>query len=213
MKRWILAAVTCSVLWGGDFSQAINDYEAGAYIKAFNTFFTLAKEENPQAQFNVALMYEKGRGVRQDTAEAMRWYEKAAQNGYAPAAYNLAVLLEHTGDAHAKEKARYWYEKAVEGGVKEAYNNLARLFFEGKGVPQDIKRAETLLKEGAQKGSAEAMYNLGFLYLEGARGVEQDKLKAYEYLLKARKNGIKQAEPLLEKLCKESPWACQAGGA
>jgi len=212
MRRIIIAIVAASALFAGSFDDAVQDYNAGAYIKAFNTFFTLAKEENPEAAFNVGLMYEKGQGVRTDSKQAMQWYEKAAKAGYAPAAYNLAVLIEASHKPHAAEVARYWYEKAVDGNVTQAYNNLALLYLEGKSVLQDAAKAESLLKKGAQAGDAAAMFNLGKLYLEGAPGVAQDKLKAYEYLLKARKKGVKEAEPLLEKLCKTSPWACQSGG-
>ena len=32
-----------------------------------------------QAQYNLGDMYEQGQGVRQDYAEAFRWYRKAAE--------------------------------------------------------------------------------------------------------------------------------------
>ena len=211
MKRILFVAAAVGSLFAGSFDEALQDYRSGAYIKAFNTFFTLAKEENAEAAFNVGLMYEKGQGVQADMTQAMQWYETSAKGGYAPAAYNLAVLIERRGKPHASELARYWYEKAAEGKVKEAYNNLALLYLEGKGVSKDAAKAETLLKQGAASGDATAMFNLGKLYMTGAQGVSQDKLKAYEYLLKARKAGIRQAEPLLEKLCKTSPWVCNGG--
>ena len=39
-------------------------------------------------------MYEQGRGVMPDFAEAARWYEKAASTGYAPAQCNLGNLYQ-----------------------------------------------------------------------------------------------------------------------
>ncbi len=37
-------------------------------------------------------MYENGRGVAQDYAEAARWYRKAAEQGDAGAQHNLGLL-------------------------------------------------------------------------------------------------------------------------
>jgi TPR repeat protein len=37
-------------------------------------------------------MYQKGQGVDQDHAQALYWYRCAAEQGYAPAQYNLGWL-------------------------------------------------------------------------------------------------------------------------
>ena len=50
----------------------------------------LAERGNAQAQFNLGMMYENGQGVRQDDAEAVKWYRLAAEQGFAPA----QVLLD-----------------------------------------------------------------------------------------------------------------------
>ena len=49
-------------------------------------------EKNAQAQYNLGVMYDEGRGVRQDDAEAVRWYRQAAEQGYAAAQYNLGAM-------------------------------------------------------------------------------------------------------------------------
>jgi len=36
------------------------------------------------------MMYDKGQGVPQDYAEALKWYRKAAEQGFAEAQYNSA---------------------------------------------------------------------------------------------------------------------------
>ena len=45
-----------------------------------------------EAQFNLALCYGVGDGVAQDTAEAAKWYRKAAGQGYQPAKEALDAL-------------------------------------------------------------------------------------------------------------------------
>ncbi len=51
-------------------------------------------------------MYGKGLGVPQDFAEAVKWYHKAAEQGYAAAQYNLGIMYGNgqgvpQDDAHA----------------------------------------------------------------------------------------------------------------
>lgn len=59
--------------------------------------FLLAQENMdgvPEAQFNLASMYQNGTGVKQDFGEAYRLYKKASDAGLKQASYNLAVMLE-----------------------------------------------------------------------------------------------------------------------
>ena len=143
MKFIIVFIFALAGLLADDFNQALEDYNKGAYIKALNTFYTLAKEGDAKAQYNVGLMYANGKGTTKDLAKAQQWYEKAASQGNGPAQYNLAQLyhVAAQSDAHAYEKAKYWYEKAVESGIMQAYNNLASFYLEGKGVKQDQVKA------------------------------------------------------------------------
>jgi hypothetical protein len=54
-----------------------------------------AEAGDANAQFNIGSMYENGSGVRQDYAEAARWYRKAAERGDARAQYNLGILNQN----------------------------------------------------------------------------------------------------------------------
>ena len=73
------------------------------------------------AQFNLAVMLEKGQGGAKDIKEAIVWYTKAANQGDGPAMYNLGNLYIRTGD---KKSARRWLKKAARAGIPEALNNL-----------------------------------------------------------------------------------------
>ncbi len=83
-------------------------------------------------------MYEKGRGVRTDYQEATRWYQKASEQGYAPAQYNLGVLFDKgRGVSRDWSEARRWYQKAADQGYLLAQYNLGLLYLNGQGTPQD----------------------------------------------------------------------------
>jgi septal ring-binding cell division protein DamX len=48
----------------------------------------------PQAQYNLGVLYEHGRGVRLDASRALTWYQRAAEQGFAPARQRHAALSE-----------------------------------------------------------------------------------------------------------------------
>jgi hypothetical protein len=66
-----------------------------------------------KAQHNLAVMYEKGRGVAQSDAEAARWFLKAAEQGHARAQCKLdEIYSEGKGDSprHNIQSVSRWRE-------------------------------------------------------------------------------------------------------
>ena len=61
---------------------------------AFAWYRRAADAGMPEAEFNVAVMLDSGRGVRPNLAEAAIWYARAATHGNHRAAYNLGLLYE-----------------------------------------------------------------------------------------------------------------------
>ena len=99
----------------------------------------LAERGNAQAQFNLGMMYENGQGVRQDDAEAVKWYRLAAEQGFAQAQSNLGVMYDNgQGVRQDYAEALRWYRKAAEQGVAEAQYNLGVMYDSGRGVRQDL---------------------------------------------------------------------------
>lgn len=209
--KFLWIAVLVSGLWAGEFDMAVTEYEQGNYIRALDAFYVLAKEGDPKAQFNVGLIYANGKGVKKDSYQAMEWYKKAAEQGDTAAQYNLAKLIAQRPDSEdprALERIRYWYEKAAESGRKEALNDLALLYLKGKGVEKNEVRAFELFRKAARMGDAAAQINAALIYAWG-EGVPNNKIKAYKNLKKALSQGRAEASAYLERLCRESSWACQ----
>ena len=87
-------------------------------------------------------MYEFGRGVAQDLAEAFRLYELSAQQGYAPAQYNLGGMLRSgLGAAQDFVRVASWYWKAAEQNHATAQFNLGVMYERGDGVSADLSLA------------------------------------------------------------------------
>lgn len=68
-----------------DLYSASDEYKKADYAHAFADFMALAELGQPQAQFNVAAMYEAGNGVAQSDIHAYAWAALAAENGFAGA--------------------------------------------------------------------------------------------------------------------------------
>jgi hypothetical protein len=77
--------------WAG-FNEGVDAYNRGDYATAVREWRPLAKQGTAEAQYNLGVMYDKGRGVPQDHAEAVQWYRKAAEQGDAGAQYNLGLI-------------------------------------------------------------------------------------------------------------------------
>ena len=127
--------------WAG-FDEAEAAYQRGDYATAIGEFFSPTKEGIADAQYNRGVNYERGRGVPQDDAEAVKWYRKAAEQGHAKAQYNLGVRYAN-GRGVPKDDAEAvgWWRKAAEQDHASAQFNLGIMYHYGQGVPQDYVQA------------------------------------------------------------------------
>jgi TPR repeat protein len=79
------AFLACSLLFSSvacaDLTSAEAAYQKSDYVKAFQDFRELAEIGQPAAQFNLAVMYVRGEGVRQSEIYAYAWASLAAENG------------------------------------------------------------------------------------------------------------------------------------
>ena len=90
--------------------------EVGKFDSAVTIWQALAEKGDPQAQFNLGLMYHSGLGIARNEGEAVKWYQKAAEGGYSAARIYLAVGYEEGwfGLPQDQQKALYWREMLVQ---------------------------------------------------------------------------------------------------
>ncbi|MFP5394456.1 MAG: tetratricopeptide repeat protein, partial [Gammaproteobacteria bacterium] len=95
--------------------------------------------------------YDSGQGVERDVQQAIHWFRKAAEQGYAPAQFNLGLRFDK-GDGVAQDSAAAiaWYERAATQGHASAQYNLA-LIHDGShgGARDDAAAAVRALRAGA----------------------------------------------------------------
>ena len=71
-------------------------------------------------------MYDLGRGVREDDAEAAHWYRRAAEQGLAKAQNQLGIMYSFgRGVREDEEEAVRWFRRADEQGLDAARINLS----------------------------------------------------------------------------------------
>ena len=85
-----------SAALGGPLEDADSFFRTGDFKTAAALYRPLGAEGEPFAQFRLGVLYEEGKGITQDSLEAIRWYVVASAQGHSDATYRLARLY-HDG--------------------------------------------------------------------------------------------------------------------
>jgi TPR repeat protein len=104
---------------------------------------------NPQAQVELAELYDAGEGVTQDTEQAVKWYEKAAEQGHEEA--QLALALHYLEDLEDNATAIEYFDKAAEQGNATAQYRLGLIYLGDAGVPTNKLKAWVYFSLAADK--------------------------------------------------------------
>ena len=123
--------------------------------------------------------YRTGRGASQDYGEAVRWYRKAANRGFAGAQNNLAAMYElGLGIAKNEAEAAHWYRAAAKQGDPRAQHSLGLMYRDGRGVSRHPVDAARWIRRSAEQGHDAAIADLARLYWEGL-GLKRSASHAY----------------------------------
>lgn len=93
-----------------------------------------------------------------------------------------AANNERTAYEATMEKVR----NSAEGGDASAQNTLGLLYYEGKGVPQDYRKAKQWFDKAVEQEHTGAQVNLGTLYLRGEGAPESSQMALYWFSRAAR---------------------------
>ena len=184
MKLFILSTLFLSALISpalAGFDEGVAAYQAGDLPLAVKEFRAAAEAGNADAQFNMALMYERGIGVSKDEQEAVVWYQKSAKQDNSNAQFNLAVMYENgRGTTVDYYQAHLWYRKAAVHGDGLAIGNLGMLYIRGQGVkPNKVAGLALLLVSVELDSSPE---NTARQNITATRGLSADMIQAAQVL-------------------------------
>jgi TPR repeat protein len=143
-----------------DFQKGFDAYNRGDYATALGEWTPFAEQGNADAQYNLGLMYDNGRGVPQDYKTAMKWYTLAAEQGNADAQYNLGFMYDNGYGVPQDDKtALKWWTLAAEQGNADAQTSLGVMYYNGEGVLQDYVYAHMWFNIAASSGNKTASEN------------------------------------------------------
>ena len=173
-----------------DVDLAFGAYQRGFYSTAMReTMKRLGGNPHDGAAMTLAgELYAQGLGVREDKAEAARWYALGAEAGDPQAMFELAIArMRGEGVAKDRDGAKAMFMAAA------AHDNAGALFYlglialQGNGVAPDSRTAASYFQRSADLGSSEGQYALGLMYRQG-NGVDRDDARAATLIRDAADN-------------------------
>jgi TPR repeat protein len=121
-----------------DLGLANDAYDIGDYATAYTHYKALAEQGNAIAQFNLGIMYKKGRGVPKDNTKAVEWFRKAANQGDAIAQYQLGKMyLSGHGVPQNYIEAFKWIQGSADLGYAKAQYHTGIMYNSGQGVAEN----------------------------------------------------------------------------
>lgn len=121
------------------------------------TFILKAEDGTPEAQMQVARMYEEGLDVRKSDTSSFLWYKRAADRGFPEAEYKVALMYRWgKGVTKSSYQAAKWFKSAADHGHAKAQVRLGQMYRTGKGVPKDETMAFKLFLKAADQKEPEA---------------------------------------------------------
>jgi len=132
-------------------------------------------------------------GYKESYKRSLKWYEKAALQGYAEAQYNLGI--QHylgLGTNQNPAQARIYLQKAASQGYQQAQSLLGILLHKGEGGEKNQEEAILWLQKASKAGSSTA--SLVLAMIRSDQLINQEVLELYE---RAARDGSAEGAYLL----------------
>jgi TPR repeat protein len=125
--------------------------------KQFETVKSKAESENPRPwdEYALAMAYDEGKVVPKDEVEAVKWYRKAAEQGYASAQESLGRHYQEGSGVMFQDinEAVKWYRRAAIQGDESGQCQLGLMYESGRGVPKNYVEAYKWYSLSAAQGN------------------------------------------------------------
>lgn len=143
-----------------------------------------AQSASAQIDYDTDPAYQAARiQMNNGNAAAFPVIKAAAEDGFAKAQYNLAVLYrEGLGAPTSQSLYRKWMEASAAQEFHLALFTLALDYDVGRGVAKDLPRALAYYERAAEAGNEMAAYNAGQINLMGEGAVPANPVKGIRFL-------------------------------
>ncbi len=180
-----------------EFETAKKHLKQKNYKQAFKIYYSLASQNNAEAQFYLGLMYHYGRGTKKDKKLSIKWIQVAAEHGNSDAQFTLALWyfigIEIKQDY---KKAFTLMKQAADAGNPGAMEHVASMYSKGQGVKQNEKKAIFYFRKASELKRPLAQYLLAI-----AEEGPDDYRKRLELLYNSAKNGFDMAQITIGMIC------------
>jgi len=150
----------------------------------------ILEQGDAEALYNRGKLWQETYDVINNDELAFKFFEKAAEKGYAPAQYELGKC--YLGYPPDTSNAVKWFGKAVEQGYAPAQLALGETY-RASWQPEIRGQAFPLLKAAAEQSDANALYRL-WMYYGSDEDKNVDTVIIYEWLKKSAENGRAEAQ-------------------
>ena len=139
------------------------------YKKAIEWYMKVEKQD-ASAQYTIGQIYTfAGYGIQKDYKLAAKWYKKAMKNGNLGAKLTMGTFYVHgLGVKKNCYKGLALYQELADKNMPLAQDSLGHLYFEGRCVTKDIKKAKYWIRKGHQNGNT----NIWFWHMQNWGPIE-----------------------------------------
>ena len=147
------------------------------------SFLQMAADNNqPNAQFELGCLYEKGTIFKQNIELAIYYFSLASNQNHADAQMNLGSIYYKMNNI---EKSLKYYTLSASNGNFTAQYNLGIWFYEGKIVKKNVEKAIKYFTDSAKQGFFLSQYNLARIYQDDPNVITDIPKSLYYYKLAA----------------------------
>ena len=124
-------------------------------VKAIPLFYQAADAGDIDSIITMGELFRNGEGVDKNFKEALRYFQRAANEGYAEAMNSIALIYDQGGYGVAQDEqvAFQWFKKSAEAGYPNGMSNLSLCYLWGSGVHKKLSLAEHWMKKAAEAGA------------------------------------------------------------
>lgn len=164
------------------------------YKKAKQSYQLAAAKGNNIGKYNLALVYDYGKGEPVNVDKARELLQDAAEHGNQDAMTILGSLYLKGDNGHSDlQYALMWYKKAAAAGSVDALYQLGLFFETGVATSVNIAEALSYYEKAAAKGDSKAKLALARMYQYGL-GVSPNKEVASSYYKELANKGNPYAQ-------------------
>ncbi|MBS5327411.1 MAG: SEL1-like repeat protein [Lachnospiraceae bacterium] len=195
------ANLKCAEMYENGYGIAPSTEKAEKHEKRAYELFRQAEDRQPDdlMEYRIGQMLYMGKGVEQNTEEAIQWLEKSAKKQNMDAEYLVCkIYIQEHMEEKTPDAIRRMEEIIEKSNYKKAEYSLGSLYTNPESGFYDLEKGIGYLELAAEQEHEYAQYRLGVLHLD-PESPFFDLQKGVEYLRQSAEQGNQYAQYQLGK--------------